>query len=164
MSDKPSNWQERTGLMANLRRPAPAPPPPAAAPAISGPELVVNHETGETDPFADRREYEAVRSIFGRSHDACFLADDGMPYFKPWAYFQGAEAHPAHRGLTLHWPGTRIEVKGENLKEVYLRVMTRRADVWRVFDAARHDAPKSGGPVIRSIRVVVEGDQADDAR
>ena len=154
MSDN-APWTERTGLMAGLRRPAPASPPPATMPA--GPELVKS-DLPEVDPFADPREYEAVRAILGRSHDACFLADDGMPYFKPWAYFQGAEAHPRHRAITLHWPGARIEIEGENLHPVYLRLMTRRADVWRVFDTARHDVPAAGSAVIRSIRVVLEGD------
>jgi hypothetical protein len=100
---------------------------------VAGPELVKTDQP-EADPFADSHEYEAVRAIMGRSHDACFFADDGMPYFRPWAYFTGAEAHPQHRLIILHWPGVRVEVKGENLQPVYLRLMTRRADVLRVFD------------------------------
>lgn len=144
--------------MSGLRRTA-AQAAPAPASPVTGPELVKSDQP-EPDPFADPPTYEAVRSIFGRSHDACFLADDGMPYFKPWAYFQGAEAHPRHRAITMHWPGVRIEVEGENLHPVYLRLMTRRADVWRVFDTARHQPPAPGAAVIRSIRVVIEAEDA----
>jgi hypothetical protein len=150
------SWAERTVPLTGARRhPAAA----VAAETIAGPELVVNHDGPEADPFADHRDYIAVRSIMGRAaHDACFIDDSGMPHLKPWAYYLGAEAHPAHRGIMLHWPGCRVEVTGDDLRSVYPLIMTRHAGLWRVFDARWHHPPPAGAAVIRSIRVIVTED------
>jgi hypothetical protein len=149
------SWTERTVPLTGTRR---QPAASVTAEAMTGPELVVNHE-GTVDPFAEQPEYAAARSVMGRSaHDVCFVDNDGLPHFKPWAYYLGAEAHPEHRGIVLHWPGCRVEVTGENLQSVYPLLMTRHAGVWRVFDTGRHTLPPAGSAVIRSIRVIAVDD------
>lgn len=129
---------------------------PPAAPAVPAPELVKSDKL-IADPFIDTPAYEAVRALHTRSLDAFFYLGAAEFFARPYAYFQGMASLP-DGGLVLHWPGSRIEVRGDHLGQLMSRIALRRADVWRVFRPDYHAAPETGAAVIRSIALVLEGD------